>query len=285
MDSTRVKTLSQNIGDGQIHMMHIRQRDGVPHRHAFFELVYIVGGSAEHHLENETVSLGAGDYFIIDPGSVHGYQETRNCEIVNCLFLPAYIDRALADCPSLASLLSNRILQFGVPVNIRAADRVLHDRDGSVGRLMSTMEQEYAAKRTGYMELLRCYLTQVLVCAVRECETAEKTRVAHSAIAEVTGYLKQNFARPLSLEALSERVGYAPQYLSSLFHRDTGMSIREFLQRLRMEEAARLLEQKNQKTSDVAVAVGYSDAKHFARVFRRYKGVSPREYRKHLQTL
>lgn len=280
-----VKTNSDSIGDGQIHMMHLLHKNDDPlHRHIFFELVYILNGSATHHLEGETAPLQAGDYFIIDPGSVHCYKDTRNFEIVNCLFLPAYIDRALADCPSLGSLLSNRILHFGVPLDIRAADRAFHDNDGSVGRTIRIMMEEYSAQRTGWMELLRCYLTQVLVSAVRACETAEMARRSHSATTAVTTYLKANLAQPLSLEALSASVGYTPQYLSSLFRKDTGMCIREFLQRLRVEEAAGLLRNHNMNPGDLAAAVGYSDARHFARVFRKYKGVSLRQYRKTCKT-
>lgn len=279
---TPVKTLQTNLVDGQIHMMHIRAKADALHRHVFFELVYVVGGSAEHHMENEITPLSPGDYFIIDPGSAHCYQNTCGFEIINCLFLPEYIDRALADCPSLSALLSNRILQFGVPVDVRAADRTFHDTDGSVRRLIFAMEQEYAAKPTGYMELLRCYLTQALVCALRAAEAAEQAKSVHAATKAVTEYLHVHYAQPLALEKLSGMVGYTPQYLSGLFHRDTGMSIQEFLQRLRIEEACRLLAQKKWKMSRIALFVGYSDAKHFSRIFRRYKDISPREYQKNL---
>lgn len=282
MFAENIRTFREQIGDGQIRMMHLRCRNDDPHRHSFFELVYVLRGTATHHLGQETTQLHAGDYFIIDTGSVHCYQNVDDCHIVNCLFLPEYIDRALAECPSLSSLLSNQVMHFGVPVDIRAADRVFHDTDGTVRRLIEAMEQEYAAKKTGYMELLRCHLTQVLVHAVRAWEAAETQRIPHKAIAAVTDRLRDHCAQPLSLEALSKEAGYTPQYLSALFRRDTGMSIQEFLQRLRVQEACRLLGQKGLSLSDIAQTVGYTDSKHFSRVFRRYKGVSPKEFRKTL---
>lgn len=277
-----ILTYREQIGDGQIHMMRLRCRNDDPHRHSFFELVYVLQGTATHQLGEETAQLHAGEYFIIDTGSVHCYKDVDNCHIVNCLFLPEYIDRALAECPSLSSLLSNQVMHFGVPVDIRAADRVFQDPDGTVRRLIETMEQEYAAKRTGYMELLRCHLTQVLVHAVRAWEAAEKQRIPHRAVEVVTNRLRADCAHSLSLEALSREAGYTPQYLSALFRKDTGMSIQEFLQRLRVQKACRLLGQKNLPLADISQAVGYSDPKHFARVFRRYKGISPKEFRKTL---
>lgn len=280
MSPASIKTYrNQHIGDGQIHMMHIPSHSDVPHRHIFFELTYIVNGRANHYLNGTTVPLRTGDYFFVDIGTVHCYQDAEQLEIINCLFLPEYIDRALADCPSLSSLLTNQILRFGVPVSIHAADRTFHDTDGSVARTMKAMVREYNAQKTGYMELLRCQLTQVLVCAVRACEAAEQARTPHSATAAIVEYLHKHYTDPLSLDVCSQLVGYTPQYISNLFHRDTGMSIQEFLQRLRIEKACLLLIQKQLRMADIALSVGYSDVKHFSRVFRRHKGISPREYR------
>lgn len=273
------KTFRSPLGDDQIRMMRIRPKSDSMHRHSFFELVYIVSGTATHLLGQETALLSAGNYFIIDTGSAHCYQNTRDFEIINCLFLPEYIDRALADCPTLSSLLSHQVLRFGVPVDIHTADRTFRDTDGSIGRLMKTMVREYDACRTGYMELLRCYLTQVLVSAVRATEEAELTRKPHAATEAVAAYLRANYAQPLSLEALSRLVSYTPQYISSCFRKDTGMSIQTFLQRLRIEEACRLLSREAMPLSSLAQAVGYSDVKHFSKIFRKYKGLSPREYR------
>ena len=272
------RTCRSQIGDGQIRMMHLHQRDRGMHNHTFFELVYILKGTATHWIGQESMPLRAGDYFIIDPGSAHSYKDTKDFEIVNRLFLPEYIDRALGECPSLSSLLSNQVLRFGVPLDIRAADRILHDEDKSVGKLIRLMEKEYAQQNVGYMELLRCYLTQVLVLAVRASESAERARVRHRATAAVVEYLQQNYAQPLSLDTISSRFGYTPQYLSSLFHKDTGTTIQDFLQRLRVEEACKRMDSKLSLT-ELAQAVGYNDTKHFSKIFRKHKGVSPREYR------
>jgi AraC-like DNA-binding protein len=285
MNTQAIQTYQKEIGEGQIHMMRVTPRNDQMHRHIFFELVYIVSGTATHHLEQDTTQLRAGDYFIIDTGSVHCYRDVRDFQIVNCLFLPEYIDRALTDCPSLSSLLSNQVLRFGLPVNIQTADRIFHDSEGVVGRIIRTMEQEYAAKGTGYLELLRCYLTQVLVCAVRASEEAERIRTPHRATTAIVEHLRCHYTEPLSLDELSRKLNYTPQYISSLFHKDTGMSLQEFLQRIRIEEACRLIEQGEQQMVRIAQKVGYGDVKHFARVFRRIKGVSPREFRSEIKRL
>lgn len=279
MNTKHIKNHERYVVHGQIRMMRLQQNDVELHSHDFFELVYVFEGSAVHRVGTEEIFLQAGDYFIIDPGSEHCYRDVDGFEIVNCLFLPEYIDRALADCPSLSFLLSNQVLRFGVPVDVHIADRRFHDTDGTVGRLIRQMEREFADQRVGHMELLRCFLTQVLVCALRSAEEAERAQVRHSLTADVVAYLQAHFAQPFSLEQLSRRFGYTPPYVSSLFRKDMGMTLQAFVQKLRVEEACRLIAQEKLGLCAIAQAVGYSDEKHFSKVFRRYKGVSPRLYK------
>jgi len=266
-------------GDRKIQILRLMPK-GFTHQHNYFELVYVLRGTAERKMSDAMIPVSAGDYYVANPLSAHGYENIRDLEVIHCLFLPEYIDRALTDCPSISSLLSNRILRFGVPVDIPIADRVFHDADGSVRRIIKNMEREYADCCTGYMEMLRCYLTQVLVHAARACET----RFPHGAVTKVMEYLKAHYAEPLSLDALSQLVGYTPQYLSSLFSDEVGMSIQVFLQRMRVEEACRLLIHTKLSMTEVAAAVGYQDTRHFSKVFRRYQIISPREYRKTAET-
>ena len=266
------------LQNGQIHMMHLFQEDIALHKHSFFELVYILSGQCVQRLGAEQSLIKAGDYFIIDTGSEHSYQKTEGLEIINCLFMPDYIDRALSDCPTLADLLSNKILRFGVPVDIKAADRIFHDDDGTVGRLMHKMLKEYEKAATGYMELLRCYLTQALVIAVRASEQIKPH--LHPATQGVIDYLHRHYAEPLSLDAIGKQTGYTAPYISGVFSRDMGMTVRSFLQRLRIEKACSLMDKTDLTLSQIAQQVGYTDSKHFADLFRRHKDMSPKAYKK-----
>lgn len=261
--------------DGNIQVLRIFPR-AYTHQHSYFELIYVLQGSAVRKMADAQIPVSAGDYYVSNPLSAHGYENAQGFEIISCLFLPESCDQALTDCPSISSLLSNRVLRFGVAVDMPIADRVLHDRDGSVRRLFKKMEREYTERATGYAEMLRCYLIQALVCAARACEPL----ASHNAVTVVMKYLKEHYAEPLSLNTLSQLAGYSPQYLSSLFSHDVGISIQEFLQRLRMEEACQLLKHTALPMTEIAAAVGYQDARHFSKLFRRHQGVSPKEYRK-----
>lgn len=92
--------------------------------------------------------------------------------------------------------------------------------------------------------------------------------------------MQARFAQAISLSSLAEELRVTPAYLSSLFHREMGLSYSQFLLKLRMEDAARrLMENPEAKVYEVGEAVGFPSAKHFAHVFRAYYRLTPKEYR------
>lgn len=83
----------------------------------------------------------------------------------------------------------------------------------------------------------------------------------------------------LSVEALCAHIHLSPTYFSTLFKREVGMSFTAYVTKLRMEEAARLLRETDEKTYRVAEATGYSDPNYFSYVFKRHFGQSPSKFR------
>ncbi|MEJ7810674.1 MAG: helix-turn-helix transcriptional regulator [Gemmatimonadaceae bacterium] len=92
--------------------------------------------------------------------------------------------------------------------------------------------------------------------------------------------LERRLAGPLDLAALAREAGCAPQYLSRLFRRTYGASPSEYLLRRRVERARHLLARGRRPIANIALELGFHDASHFARHFRRFAGVSPGEFRR-----
>jgi len=72
-------------------------------------------------------------------------------------------------------------------------------------------------------------------------------------------------------------------YLGQIFKDRTGISISNYLNNLRIKEATRLLIDSTMKIYEISDAIGYSDQNYFSAIFKRYTGVSPREYRDLMQ--
>jgi AraC family transcriptional regulator of arabinose operon len=99
-------------------------------------------------------------------------------------------------------------------------------------------------------------------------------------IEETLKLLTKNMREPVRVEALGRRVGLSASRLSHLFRENTGMTIIEALNDMRIRQAALLLEHTNRNSSEVADDVGYHNYNHFMNQFRKRFGVGPSAYAK-----
>jgi len=92
-------------------------------------------------------------------------------------------------------------------------------------------------------------------------------------------YIMENFSDPhISLEEVSGMLELSSSYFSHLFSKELGQTFSEFLNSLRIEEAARLLTTSNMKLYEIAEAVGYTSVEHFSRTFKKLTGISPGKF-------
>ena len=125
-------------------MMEREQGDLQRHDHLFFELAYITGGTCEHTLNDIKTVLHRGDYFFVDLGSTHRYENSCGLTLINCLFLPEAIDETMRCCLSLNELLQACLVRYyRMILGANWTDCVFHDEDGRVGALLGGMVQEY----------------------------------------------------------------------------------------------------------------------------------------------
>ena len=87
-------------------------------------------------------------------------------------------------------------------------------------------------------------------------------------------------AEPLDVERLARASGYSRYHFSRLFEQHEGTSPARFVLRLRMEQASRLLGLEEGSIKLVARRCGFSDANYFTKVFRRFFGITPRDFRR-----
>jgi two-component system, response regulator YesN len=93
-------------------------------------------------------------------------------------------------------------------------------------------------------------------------------------------YIQQNYMRSISLEEISNLVGFNATYFSTLFKKENGSNFVDYLSEIRMNKAKELLRETNSSIAVICEQVGYNDLKNFTKSFRRNIGLKPNEYRK-----
>ncbi len=92
--------------------------------------------------------------------------------------------------------------------------------------------------------------------------------------------IRDNYHAPLTVRAIADAIHVSPSHLAHRFRLETGMSVKEYVTRVRVEMARRMLLETDTKLEGIASAVGFCDAPHLSRVFVQYTRRRPGEYRR-----
>ena len=253
------------------------------HSHLFFELTYILSGTVEHTIDGKSSVLNAGDYFLVDYGSVHSYrtQTDNSFSNLDCLFLPELLDPALKGSEHLSDVFEHYLLHFNMQILAQnPAQLVFHDDDGKIKNILEKIRQEVAEHAPGYTELIRCYLIEILLMTVRQIKNASVASETHTIATFLTDYIANHYMEEISLTKLSSNMNYSLPHVSKCFKEETGISFIRYLQNYRIKQASRLLLSTKKSLTEIAELAGYHDVKFFSEIFKNTTGYSPIKFRK-----
>ena len=126
------------------------------------------------------------------------------------------------------------------------------------------------------LEHVRMNIIDRMSTKKKETEPASKN---NSIIYSIVEYINSHLTEEITLKELGDLFHINPYYLSQLFKEDTGINYHNYLTTTRINEAKSLLVTTQMTISKVAATVGFSDYRVFTKVFKKYEGVSPTEYR------
>ncbi|MDR1158982.1 MAG: response regulator [Oscillospiraceae bacterium] len=107
-----------------------------------------------------------------------------------------------------------------------------------------------------------------------ECKVVQKELIVN-----IERYLQQNYNKNITNAMLSQEFGFVPSYVSKVFRRHKGVSPAEYMTRLRIEKAKRMIVgQSDLRMKDIAQFLGYSDPYYFSKIFKKETGQWPSQY-------
>ena len=279
--------LSEEKND-QVYIMPFQQSDIELHDHNFLELAYVTGGNAIQNLAGKKERVKEGDYFIIDYGAVHSYPECKNFTLINCLFLPEAIDDVLEGCHSLEEMLRICMIRYYRKAfeQEKTANRIFHDKDGRVFKLLSVLQLEFSRKEFGWKEIFRSRLKEILILMMRSTISEhmgldyKKIGNEDEMISDLIRYLHKNGNERAVLTHYCQTHHYSLSYVSRRFRQETGMTALQYLHKIRIDQSCALLVGNRLSIAEIAQAVGYEDAKYFSEIFKRMLGMTPGAYRR-----
>lgn len=115
--------------------------------------------------------------------------------------------------------------------------------------------------------------------AILSLSVNEEQNSRHQTLQRIKDYIHANLNRNLTLNEIASSVCYNSSHVSRFFHQMTGQTISQYILQQRMEEACRCLSCENDSIQAISEHLGFDSAQYFSNVFKKYTGVSPRDYR------
>jgi two-component system response regulator YesN len=116
--------------------------------------------------------------------------------------------------------------------------------------------------------------------AVNDAIRAYRENRADRLINRCLDEIRANYRQDLTLDAMARQYHFNASYFSTLFKKATGVNFTDYLTRVRLEQAATLLVDTDKKVYEISQEVGYRDVKYFTKLYKKFYGLTPDEYRK-----
>jgi|GEM_PF-921847 len=157
-------------------------------------------------------------------------------------------------------------------------DSILHNINNILlGQGISDYNVEYNDfYNFNHMSDIRIYLKTEIVDAISLMKNSHNNK---SICDKAKKYIHDNISRDIDMVMVSNMVSVSYSHFSKIFKDETGMTFSEYILKVKMEKAMEMLSDNTNKIQDIAVAVGYNNAKNFTRAFKNYFGFPPMHYK------
>lgn len=271
----------------RLSVMHIKGKESKqssrPHAHNFFELFFVEDGEGWYRMGDRQIRAKAGDLFALSPGETHDPSGLDNANKWIIAFGADALNPARTDA-DLFLMPPNELFLLSLFKDRDFSSKHLHIPLENRQRWLTQVQQlkmELENKYLGFTEAARALLILLLIDTTRLAEPQlKKSPVEQSPLlTKVFSFIETQYCNPISLHEVAKAVNLSPAYLTDLVRRETGRTVNRWIVEHRIARARTLLLESDRSIAEIAETVGYLDAGHFIRLFRRVNGTTPQAWR------
>ncbi len=245
------------------------------HAHDFVTMIYILSGSCTYKIDGTLYKVKKGDMIVCNPGVYHGKFISPDEEVTefHLGFSNFYVKNVPKDILTGENGTPVHNLSGHEPELIKCCNEIL-------------LEQEKGGPGCDLM--LKALAMKFIVIFLKSIHNSDKWSRRNlfnlenydkaSLVNAIISYINENYMEDISLEKISRNMYLSPVYISKVFKDETGESPINYLIKTRLDKARDLLEQGNMTIKEIAKNVGYNDAYHFSKLFKKYYGYPPSKH-------
>lgn len=251
-------------------------------KHYAFECIFVLEGEEFANIHSEDYTLSAGDFFVIPPGFLHQVSAGKGLK-----YFCFHFD---IDDPSLKVQLIQG-LKYYYPKASSLCKKITPHLF-KLDSLVADTSYDFNTKMVIQIELSKI-IQLFYYTATNDTTESSSTQAEYSRIIadymkskltnQVLGYIKNGYLpdeKAVIVEDAISNAGLSSGYGFRIFKQTFGISPREYLSKLKVNEAKKLLMKPRYSISDIGSSLGYSSLANFSRQFKRWTNLSPHEFRK-----
>ncbi|MBR6792863.1 MAG: helix-turn-helix transcriptional regulator [Clostridia bacterium] len=260
-----------------IHIEHTVRSEGksmaTVHEHAYYEIYFLISGKRRYLMRDTVYDVEPRDLVLIPKNQLHravsatkeGYDR----------YVVYFTDH---QAEQLMELMGKRNFETLIHQGcIRLPQQIYNEVLQELKQLQHLQDTQ-----PPYADALSTHLFQGIMLQFLQ-HGIKKERlngIAAEKVQLITQYISHNYKEEITLSSAAEMAGFEKTYFSKLFRSITGFGFQDYLLQTRILAAEPLLKDPTRSINDVAEACGFSSGNYFGDVFKRYRGISPTEYKK-----
>ncbi len=252
------------------------------HSHDFDELVFILGGTGVHYTEFDEYPLVRGDVYVVGGNQTHGFKKTDKLNLVNILYSRDYFKKIKKEFSHINGFQALFVYEpkFRDRHKFETKLHLTAEQIDEILPLIKLFYKELTSQAEGYT-IAAENIFKLLVLEVSryyaQMQTTQPKEFYY--ITAAIAYMEKNFEKKITVEQLAALADMNRNYFFISFKKITGCSPIEFLVRVRIKKAAKMMiNNPSLNITDILIACGFENSSYFTRQFKKVMGVTPREF-------
>lgn len=276
------ESLFINENDDIVLEKHVRFFYPLPHRHEFFEFIYVLEGSCANLINDVDIHMKKGDLCILPPQVIHSISVNSDSIIVNLLIRNSTFHEVFNVIQSDNHVLAKYFNDIRYSTSFHHYLMFKTGNDESIANYIVVMYMQQNESKAFHQIIIDGLF--VALCGTL-MQSHEKDILFPNSFYEqqnimpiVVNYIKNNYI-DITLTQVAEHFHMSPQYLSRKIKQFTSRNFQDILTEIKMENAIKLLDFPDLTINSIGEKLGYSDSNYFMKVFKKNYGCTPSEYR------
>jgi len=251
------------------------------HKHNFYEFIFVEKGTGNHILNESLFPYNEGDVFLLRPEDAHYFEIAENTQFIFIKFTEQLFIEKLEGKKTakwmdvIKSLLLN-------PSSINGSLVTDADDKKHIQHLLQILLIEFSKTCVYSRELVLELFGAVMMMVARSYSTVQHGEQCPGnteldKLNNILSYIRLYAleAEKMHIENIAEYFSMSPNYISIYVKKHSDVSIQQHIVQTKLKAADQLLKNSRNNINEIATKLGFTDASHFNKMYKKYKGISP----------